>query len=562
MTPTQTLPVRDARPYALMATAAGASYLLGFLVTLGLERTGFGSAYIAGFVITGMVLAISWMMVHRGIVVPIGKVHAAIDDGAASADHAVLRGHKVIGPLVEKVMKMTHNFMQTLGAVSHIIEKNSVALAETSHRADTLNRGMRALAAKGAEIASSSHAIAATSAQVSSSASVAAESARRAQDDSRSGQQALEETIAEMRNMAKRTTAASASIGKLQGSSIKIEQIVKVIGEVADQINLLALNAAIEAARAGEHGRGFAVVADEVRKLAEKTSAATREIYGNVTEIKGETDQAVATMSELLGDVQRSVGQIEKVGGRLDGILDFSSALATQMSAIVDAAEHSAQEVESISTHLGDMQRELGQFERQMESISAQSMELCELGEGMHEQLADLDLDTIHGRMFRVARAAADEVKAVVAGAIGERKIGEADLFDHEYRPIANTNPQQYTSRFDSFTDRVLPAIQERVLSENPELIYAICTDSKGYVPTHNVKFAKPPTGDYETDLLHSRSKRIFNDRTGSRCGSHTKKMLLQTYKRDTGEIMHDLSVPIFIGDRHWGGFRMGYKAA
>jgi methyl-accepting chemotaxis protein len=37
--------------------------------------------------------------------------------------------------------------------------------------------------------------------------------------------------------------------------------------------------------------------------------------------------------------------------------------------------------------------------------------------------------------------------------------------------------------------------------------------------------------------------------------------MLLQTYKRDTGEIMHDLSVPIYVQGIHWGGFRMGYQA-
>lgn len=41
---------------------------------------------------------------------------------------------------------------------------------------------------------------------------------------------------------------------------------------------------------------------------------------------------------------------------------------------------------------------------------------------------------------------------------------------------------------------------------------------------------------------------------------SHEKTLLLQTYKRDTGEIMHDLSVPIRIKGRHWGGLRLGYR--
>ena len=54
----------------------------------------------------------------------------------------------------------------------------------------------------------------------------------------------------------------------------------------------------------------------------------------------------------------------------------------------------------------------------------------------------------------------------------------------------------------------------------------------------------------------------MFNDPNGIRCGRHTDKFLLQTYKRDTGEIMHDFSVPIFVQGEHWGDFRIGFKAS
>nr|WP_226912392.1 MULTISPECIES: hypothetical protein [unclassified Halomonas] len=77
---------------------------------------------------------------------------------------------------------------------------------------------------------------------------------------------------------------------------------------------------------------------------------------------------------------------------------------------------------------------------------------------------------------------------------------------------------------------------------------------------THNAAVSREPTGDYDHDLKYCRSKRIFDDPTGSRCGAHEKPLLLQTYKRDTGEIMHDLSVPIYINGKHWGGFRVGYQ--
>jgi len=113
-----------------------------------------------------------------------------------------------------------------------------------------------------------------------------------------------------------------------------------------------------------------------------------------------------------------------------------------------------------------------------------------------------------------------------------------------------------------TFTDRALPDLQEGLLSKMPQLAYAGAVDNNGYFPTHNKKFSQPLTGNYDVDIVNNRTKRIFNDRTGTRCGSNTKPFLLQTYKRDTGEVMHDLSAPIYVDGQHWGGFRVGYRSS
>ncbi len=132
------------------------------------------------------------------------------------------------------------------------------------------------------------------------------------------------------------------------------------------------------------------------------------------------------------------------------------------------------------------------------------------------------------------------------------------DVFDRHYQRIAGSEPPRYHTRYDRAIDDALTQLLDEVLDAVPGGIYTLVVDARGYAPAHNGRFSHPPTGDPQQDIARSRHKRIFDDPVGARLAANTGAMLFQTYSRDTGEIVNDISVPLYLGSEHWGAVRIG----
>jgi methyl-accepting chemotaxis protein len=166
---------------------------------------------------------------------------------------------------------------------------------------------------------------------------------------SRSGEEAVQETVGSMAQIKARVEGIAENILALSAQTQQIGEIIATVNDIAAQSNMLALNASVEAARAGEHGKGFAVVAAEVRNLAEQSKQATMQVRAILSDIQDGINATVMATEEGTKVVDQGLelaGQTGAVIERLVGTIDEAAQAAMQMRA---GGQQQATGVEQIS---------------------------------------------------------------------------------------------------------------------------------------------------------------------------------------------------------------------
>ncbi|SNB47683.1 methyl-accepting chemotaxis protein [Geobacter sp. DSM 9736] len=157
------------------------------------------------------------------------------------------------------------------------------------------------------------------------------------------------------------------------------------------------------------------------------------------------------------------------------------------------------------------------------------------------------------------AMAGAKMMERILEDAVTDGTLTMDDVFDEKYQPIPNTDPAKYHTKYDRFLDSKIQELEDEFLKDD-QVVFAVLVDRNGYLPTHNSIYSKPLTGDLEKDRMGNRTKRLFNDEVGLKAAKNQQDLLKQVYRRDTGELMWDISAPVFVHGKHWGGFRIGFS--
>ena len=410
-----------------------------------------------------------------------------------------------------------------------------------------------------ASVAVASEEMSATLNDVAITTAKASTLSQQVDESAANGRRVVGETATSMDQIKAGVEETLGVMGRLEKSSTQIGEIVGLIEDVADQTNLLALNAAIEAARAGDAGRGFAVVADEVKNLSGKTSASTQQIATIIKAIQGDIKAAMNSIEDEKERVDTGISNSNRASDQISSILSLANESSSMINSIATATEEQSATTSDIASKIHLVSETSQTIQTQMEKSVLTFGELTQTAEKIYTTVGKFKVGNYHDSVKAYAVELRDRAVEAIERAVSSGRIGKEALFSTDYKPIPNTNPQKFSTPFDRLFDEIISPLQEDIVGRDKRMYYAICIDRSGYCPSHNLRYTKPLTGDANKDKDGNRTKRIFNDRTGLRCATSEEPFLLQTYLRDTGEIMNDMSTPITIAGRHWGGVRIGY---
>jgi methyl-accepting chemotaxis protein len=377
-------------------------------------------------------------------------------------------------------------------------------------------------------------------------------------EDARASSQELDGVNEMFGRVREHITDFRTTVSSLAKNSENVRTSLSMVQGFSEQTNLLALNAAIEAARAGEMGRGFAVVADEVRTLAGKVRDAAAEIGVNIGEMAGlvdRTQEGTLEIDELTAEtrdvIERSTAQISRM------VQDFETN-HEQLVGVSAAIEELSTTNRGVHARINEIHDLGSQIRVGMDEADEYSVSLRSGTEDTLEVVSRFKAGTGN---FEAVLSKAGEWRDHIQDVMEKLQSKGVDVFDQNYKPVPNTNPQKYTVGYGPALERELQEFYDQCRDHFPSTKYLLAVDVNCYVYVHHKAVSQPLTGNPEHDLLHSRNQRFFKDNENEiRRAKNTAPFLLQTFVRDTGEVLCDLSLPIHVNGRHWGGLIMGFE--
>jgi len=433
----------------------------------------------------------------------------------------------------------------------------AASIEVVSHHLSEQNDSLRALDEAARDMAGSNGQIL----QASAAARAAGSTARDQIGDSRLRLDQALQSIGFLIDLTESIVSVAAGLEK---ALEKVDEATGRISAISRQTNLLALNAKIEATRAGDAGAGFAVVAQEVKALSSQTGSATTDISETIGNLAArlkdlsahaeggrrradDARQAAASIRQTYEVVESSVLSME---AQSHGIAEYAREVSGRCDGVV-------QRISTLVDGVRSCDRNLKEASNRIDAVLQVSEDVI----GLSGQFSTATDDT---QLIKLVRSEADGIGAALAQRIAGNAISRADLFSDDYRPIAATDPQQFTAPSLPVLEAVGHPVVAAITASDPRIVSAGLFDRNGYLAATTKESSQPQGPDPKWNDAHCRNKRKYSNRVAVRACASDKPFLLQCYLREMNgvrQLLKDVSAPIVVDGRKWGVLRIIYKS-
>lgn len=373
-------------------------------------------------IISILVLCVLIERVTHVVIRPVKEMTRVITS-MASGDFTVsmkVKGNDeiaVMGRSVEHFIASMKEMIRQMGHVSDRLEKQAGSSknvsGEMNSAANIQSQSMTELNATVDQLSVSVNEIAQNATQLAGVVADTKEDSDKAEDKMRTTVEVSEKGKADMESVGNALHNIEISIHNLEEAvdkvgtaSGEIVDIIKLIGDIAEETNLLSLNASIEAARAGEAGRGFAVVASQIGVLAKNSADSVAHITSLINEINGLVDDAVKQAGSSASDIESSADlihtavdtfdqifqNIQETSHLIEGVVEKINQVdqvATNVAAISEEQAASSDEILSTSE---SMLQQAKSISKNSEQVEAEAGNLAESADQLADQIKQFQI--------------------------------------------------------------------------------------------------------------------------------------------------------------------------